>query len=226
MEFELKYTYPNIRAELLCSLLQSRLIPDPDFPTGIVTSFYFDTSQMHSYEEKRASTYRKTKIRLRWYTDYLNKQPIGEAYWEVKNRFGTQRVKSRVVSALSSAALDQIDIHDQRLIREANCQQRSLASTSTIVPSVAVRYSRKRYIDSVTGSRVNCDFDIHAHAINKSLANEHSKLKLPIGVLEYKGKFDQLPSYLQDVSYMGARKAAFSKYESAIKWVKSNHQRY
>ena len=226
MEFEVKYTYPNSNAQDLKRLLSAKFIADPKYPSGIITSIYFDTTTMDFYEEKRASTYLKTKIRLRWYNDTESKLPIGTSFWEVKSRVGTRRSKERRESSLSPLQLDSIEMHDPALLREAHQQQLRSGGGLVILPAVAVRYTRHRYVDTVNGSRLNVDSNIHAHRINPSLANERSKLSLPVGVLEYKGEYDQISPYLSQVGGIGAKKDAFSKYESVIKWVKSNHRLY
>lgn len=224
MEFEVKYTFPNHRAEFVRRLVSSRFRIDDRYPVGVITSIYFDTKDMLMYEEKRASTYLKRKIRLRWYLDADTHEPDQQAFWEVKSRIGTQRSKTRVASDLSPAVLNDIDLDDPILLEEAAKQQCLSGGGSQIFPSVMIRYTRHRYIDSVNASRINVDSDIYARKISRSLANERSISCLPAGVVEYKGEHDAVSPVLADLGGIGARKQAFSKYESAIKWVKSNQQ--
>jgi hypothetical protein len=227
MEYEVKYSFPNHRADIVRRLIESRFQVDSEYSVGIVTSIYFDTKDMLFYEEKRASTYRKQKTRLRWYADAVTGKPHTQAFWEVKNRMGTQRSKTRRISNLSGDMLDSIDINDPALIKESYAQRNTLDGQNSrlqIFPSVMIRYTRYRFIDSVNGSRINVDSDIYARSINPSLANERSIACLPAGVVEYKGEHESLSPVLLDLGGVGARKQAFSKYESVIKWVKSNQQ--
>jgi len=139
-------------------------------------------------------------------------------------RVGTQRSKQREPSNLSPEILENIDISDPRLIQEA--QQHSLYSgvRLQVFPAVMIRYTRHRFIDSVNGSRINVDSNIYSRKINPSLANERTEVSLPVGVIEYKGEYDRISPVISDIGRLGAKKRAFSKYESVIKWVKSNHR--
>jgi hypothetical protein len=47
--------------------LEHACLPDPLFPEGTVTSIYYDTAALTSYDEKRQGDFLKTKCRLRWY---------------------------------------------------------------------------------------------------------------------------------------------------------------
>ena len=145
MEYELKYTFLNHRADFVRRLIAAKFKPDPKYSQGVVTSIYFDSKDMQMYEEKRASTYLKKKIRLRWYLDAQTGQPDEDAFWEVKSRIGTQRKKTRIVSNLKPTLLEQIKIDDPILIKEAANQQQEV-SGEIIFPSVMIRYTRHRYI--------------------------------------------------------------------------------
>lgn len=224
MEYEVKYTFLNHRADFIRRLVSSRFQIDQSYPVGVITSIYFDSKDMLHYEEKRASTYLKRKIRLRWYLDAKTHKPDQQAFWEVKSRTGTQRTKTRVVSSIAPSMLNDIDMDDPLLLKEAVEQQRSSGGGQLVFPSVMIRYTRHRYIDSVNGSRINVDSDIYARKISAGLANERSISCLPAGVIEYKGEHDAISPVLADLGGVGARKQAFSKYESTIKWVKSNQQ--
>lgn len=223
MEYEVKYSFLNHRADFVRRLVSARFQVDQNYPVGVITSIYYDTKDMLFYEEKRASTYRKRKFRLRWYLNPETRQPDEQAFWEVKSRIGTQRSKTRNPANLLPAQLEQIKLDDPALLKEAITQQRGIPGPQ-IFPSVMIRYTRHRYIDSVNGSRINIDSDIHARRISSGLANERSLSCLPVAVLEYKGEHDVISPVLADLGLIGLKKEAFSKYESAIKWVKSNQQ--
>ena len=93
-ERELKFTMPAARAQLARRRLETLCRRDPEFPSAIVWTIYYDTPALVSLGEKVNSDYLKRKIRVRWYSD-LEGRVTGPAFVEAKLRVGTLRSKAR-----------------------------------------------------------------------------------------------------------------------------------
>ena len=65
---ERKYPLPAARAEMLTAWLDARLPRDSQYPEGVVTSCYYDTPQLDSYQESRRRRVRQAEaaIALVW----------------------------------------------------------------------------------------------------------------------------------------------------------------
>ena len=227
MEYELKFTFNASHAEFMASWLAHKCQVDPLHSMGVITSIYYDSYNLSAYYQKRDSDYLKQKARLRWYHNVKTDALSDKAYWEIKMRQGTRRRKERRESTLTPGELEKIRITDPRLQDEMQLQQKSVmnGTMNNLFPVIMVRYLRSRFVDPVNGARISVDRNIHAYQCHPHLANEALGLiPMPVGVLEYKGPFDRLPPYLSELGVLGAKKQAFSKYESLIKWVKSNYQ--
>ena len=84
---------PAARAGLLTAWLDARLPRDPQYPLGVVTSCYYDTPQLDSYQDSADGEFAKQKLRLRWYGDPVD--PYAGVWLELKSRDGARSVKQR-----------------------------------------------------------------------------------------------------------------------------------
>lgn len=228
MEYELKFTFALAQAKFIAGWLEKKCKPDPLHSSGVVTSVYYDSYDLSSYYQKRGSDYLKQKVRLRWYRNLETGVLSDKAFWEIKMREGTRRKKIREPSRLTPSELDRICITDTRLQDEMLLQQNHIknGAMSNLFPVIMIRYTRNRYVDPVTGARMSVDCNIHAHQCHPNLTTEAlgERLPMPVAIFEYKGVLDYLPPHLAELNVMGGKKQAFSKYESLIKWVKSNNR--
>ncbi|MFT5607985.1 MAG: hypothetical protein ACI9PZ_001794, partial [Parvicella sp.] len=133
-------------------------------------------------------------------------------------RVGSQRRKSRILSNILPSELEEIDLDSPKLLHELG----DTLGIHSMFPSVMIRYKRFRFVDPVTNSRLSVDMNIRAHKIHPQVGTEASFSVLPVAVFEYKGQYSRLNPIIKEVGLMGCRKSSFSKYESVIKWVKSN----
>lgn len=211
-ERELKFTLPAGRAHLARRRLDNVCRRDPEFPSAIVWTIYYDTPALASLGEKINSDYLKRKIRVRWYAD-LDGSVSGPAFVEAKLRTGTRREKVRARLPYSAAEVAQWDLLDPRLsglpllLREGGVLHQQAWQ-----PMMLLRYRRDRFIEPITRSRVSLDSEISGEAVNPRFVSAPDLSPLATSVLEIKGDRDELPAALRPLLALGLQKNSFSKF--------------
>lgn len=210
---EIKYV---IRAgdapDALC-WLRNVCNPDPKFPSGIVSSIYYDTMDWDFASEKLNSDYLKTKVRLRWYSETENRSGAAAAYAEVKYRIGCRRSKLRFEIPLSSDWLADAPLEDAEFSKLPGIlKSHGVAFEKAIFPMLVVQYRRNRFIEPLTGARVCLDYDISSPRVNRRFLPWCNPLKLDAAVFELKSRDREMPARLHGLVDLGCRKASFSKY--------------
>ncbi len=211
---ELKFSLPNSRVDQARRWLDTICQRDPEFPSAVVWTIYYDTPGLASLGEKINSDYLKRKLRLRWYSN-LEGQPTGPAFVEAKMRNGNRRSKVRVRLPHPAEDLNRWDLQDPRLrafpsfLRE---QGIVIGIGENWLPLLQIRYRRDRFIEPVSRARVSLDGDIAATAINPAIFSFADYSAIESAVLEVKGHADHLPIALHPLLQLGARKASFSKF--------------
>jgi len=215
LEGELKYTIPSDRAKTAIALLDSCLYPDPNFPTGIISSIYFDSRDWTFLGEKRNSDYLKTKVRLRWYSPLEGSLPVDEdvTFAEVKYRIGSRRKKVRRRMNFTGEQLHKIRL-DSADLMTVPCELRraGIVFQETIFPTFVVRYVRRRYIDRMTGKRVCIDHNIGTPKVNRAILSTPFPFILSRAVIEVKSLDVEFPRFLRPLLPIGLQRTAFSKY--------------
>lgn len=208
---ETKFLLPAQAAPVAALLLAGVARPERPHPEGTIETIYLDDTGLGSYEEKRASDYRKAKLRLRWYGGGE------EVFLESKQRFGSRRSKRRIVVPLAAAqlsrhglaALDGVDL--ARLAAPLAAERRS-ALTATI----HLRYRRQRFV-AADGTRLALDREIDTLGASTRIAAPAGRpIRLPWAVLEVKGTTRSLPPTLGAFVDLGARRSSFSKYAACL----------
>jgi hypothetical protein len=207
---ELKYVVPPAKMPAVAILLAALCAPEQPHHRSVVDTVYLDTPDLRSFEEKRASDFHKTKVRLRWYDG------AGPVFAEVKRRCGARRAKVRVALPLDVARL----VRDARGLPLFHDLPALLASCGVPVPAilrpiVQLRYRRTRYVEPTTGIRVALDTDVAAVATAAPFATVTGR-PLPWAVLELKGAAAAMPVALAALPRMGCRRAAVSKYAACL----------
>lgn len=211
---ERKYPLPSPRAPLLTAWLDARLPRDSQYPVGVVTSCYYDTPQLDSYQESADGEFTKRKLRLRWYGDPVD--PYAGVWLELKSRDGARSVKQRFRYP-SAGVPNQLGL----IIPERDELARNLADFTelgappldpTLQPTVLIRYARIRW-RAADGS-VRASLDTNVRVSNPRGA----PIWLPLpgsDVLELKSRGD-LPPQLAHLARLGLRRTAHSKYALAV----------
>ncbi len=222
---ERKYPVSDARAALLAAWLRARLLPDPTYPEGVITSCYFDTPQLDAYWDSADGQRLKSKLRLRWYGDPVD--PYAGAWLELKQRDGVESSKRRL--RLDSTSLQGLELGGglvlpsrQALTELARQLEPPLAAS--LEPAVLVRYQRLRLRDAASGLRVSLDTRVRAAA---PIAAAGAPLWHPVvrgSVLELKSS-GSLPRRLDGLDRFGLQRSAHSKYVLAVDQVLGGHRR-
>ena len=210
-ERELKFTMPASRAQVARRRLETLCRRDPEFPSAIVWTIYYDTPALVSLGEKVNSDYLKRKIRVRWYSD-LEGRVTGPAFVEAKLRVGTLRSKARARLPYPADEVARWDLQDTRLRRlPLLLRDQGVLGQDPWQPLMLLRYRRDRFIEPLTQSRVSLDAEIAAVRVNPRFLSVTDRSPLATAVLEVKGGADELPAVLRPLLALGSRKSSFSK---------------
>ena len=215
LQSELKYTIPQESTHIARSLLSTRLDPDPQYPSAIISSIYYDSYDWKMLGEKRNSDFLKTKVRLRWYSsDDGNQVSHGNAtFAEVKYKVGSKRTKTRHQTRFSGQELQDMPLSSFELLGVLHELKRlGCPIREALIPTFVVSYKRQRYVDRATGRRVCIDSDIRVPKYNRSTLTSSFSHSLPKTVIEVKSPQQEFPLFLRPLQALGLRKTAFSKY--------------
>lgn len=215
-EHETKFIFHNTLAPSLIRWLQLRCLDDPKFPTGIISSIYYDTKDWLLLYEKLNSDYYKTKFRVRWYEALGKDEYPDRSFVEVKYKIGATREKVRFASQYSGKELAAKDLTDPDLLElQHQARKRGARIPFSLYPAFQIRYKRFRFLEPKTRCRICIDYDIQAPRVNGQMLTSSKPLAvLNTGVVEVKGNIADLPDTLQQLTALGCRKQAFSKYGS------------
>lgn len=215
-EHEIKYVLPEPRSGPLEAFLSRVCLPDPQYPDTVVASLYFDTPGLHLLRQKINSDYLKTKIRLRWYEE-PGGEALGPAFAEAKFRIGTRRRKLRIETAYTGAWLKQQPLtHPELVALPRILQELGAPVPQPMLPSIEVRYRRRRYVEPLSGARIALDTGLSVGRSNPVLAPRRTGCVASGAVLEVKGKDFRLPVTLAAVGAFGCRRGSFSKYHACF----------
>ena len=212
---EIKFIISNSRSNQILSWLRAACVKDGSYPAAIVSSIYFDTLQWKHLHEKINSYYLKTKVRIRWYSDFAYRNHSSNSYLEVKFKIGSKREKIRIKTDISGNELASTPLEDPSLI-SIPYTIKSLGADLNypLIPAFQISYKRERFIDPMSGSRICFDYDISSLRTNSQMLACTNKSFLETAVFEIKGSREELPASLYPVTQMGCQKSSFSKYLS------------
>lgn len=212
-EHETKFILSNQLAPKLIAWLRDKCDLDPEYPTGKISSIYYDTRNWALLGEKINSDYTKTKVRLRWYSDFVTGKPLPKSFLEVKFKIGSARRKLRLASELDVEWIVNTTLSDVAFLQIPRLMQgKGVSIPGTLYPAFQIDYTRVRFIDPLSGARLCVDYNIHAARSNKNMLNKMRTCSLHNAVFELKEKKGDLPDWLHQVSAFGCRKGSFSKF--------------
>lgn len=211
---ERKFVSDRVRPEVAISVLNSYCRPDGQFPEGELESIYFDDANLTSYWEKINGDSLKRKVRIRWYHYTADKEGHCRAFLEIKNRIGAARDKERYEFIGNYDFLSNADISDLRFVKllEQITKDSGLPIPSGIVPSVAIRYHRNRFVCPLTHSRISVDYNLQCTRANKIFFPMPVKLTTPLVVCEAKSPTARHWNFEESISRIGFHLESFSKY--------------
>lgn len=217
---ETKFVGTKDQEEFVLSWLRHACLPDPAHPEAVVSTLYYDTPALASYQEKVGGDFIKTKCRLRWYDPELSADPaLRAAFLEIKHKIGAGRRKSRLRlevdrSWLDTAALDHPGFMELLAQHVGTLGERLPVG---LAPAAVVEYRRRRFICPATLSRVCLDTAIGLGRVNGRLLPRLGPSRLGTIVLEIKdaGRVARIP-WLAQLHAAGIRQRSFSKYGACI----------
>lgn len=212
---ERKYVAPAAMKRWALELLALHAHPDPDYPEGVVESIYFDDAAFSCYWEKANGDALKSKLRLRWYPG--REPPPGgriRAFLEIKERIGAARDKQHLGFETDWALLAGAPLHAPALAALAYRQAEAagLRLSAGLVPTLAIRYHRRRFVCPVTQARLNLDSEIVSERSNGDLLAPGPRLASPRVVVEAKSASHRAWSWTEALERIGFSLSSFSKY--------------
>jgi hypothetical protein len=213
MAFEIKHALPARRANALAAWLDARCVRDPHYPEGHVRSLYLDTPGLRFLREKVEGDFLKTKVRLRWYAARAGAPAAGPVWLEIKQRESLRRSKKRVQFQAWATDIDRADPASLDVGRAIDLvREQGLDVPEWLRPTLALSYSRSRWIEPLTGTRVALDQGIQPTWVSGPGYPATSALELRTAVIEFKGEGPDVPPPLRRVTDFGGRRSEFSKY--------------
>lgn len=211
-EYELKYLLPRAAVPAARGALRTLCRRDGAHPRNDVVTTYYDTPDLDCLRDKLASHHDKVKLRLRWYAAAAGPAD-GPSFLELKFRIGAHRRKLRVEAPFRAAWLESAALDHPLLVRlPERLRDLGLIPSAGLRPVLTVRYSRRRYFEPGSGSRISLDAEIRTARVSPSLLPPPPPLPLGTAVLEVKNRVGELPPNLRPILRLGARRGSFSKY--------------
>ncbi len=187
---------------------------DDWFATGVVNSIYFDTPRFSAYSEKANGDNLKTKVRLRWYGLPGDLPETVPAFLEIKGRIGSARNKTRTEMDLPRRLLVDTPLDSPDFLSFLGSAARTESCLVPLGwrPVCCISYSRRRYFDMPSMSRISIDWDIRADRFNRAVFPWAAPVALDSFVCEFKNSGGTPPPWAEDMLAAGMRLGSFSKY--------------
>lgn len=212
---EHKLVAEGSREEFALAWLSHVCEPDPRYARGTVSSIYYDTLCLASYEEKVNGDFFKSKVRLRWYDNPERAElSCADAFLELKARAGSGRRKTRSSLRLSREWLRDVELEDEGLRKLLDRHRTDLMAMTRadLYPVVAVTYDRRRFVCPVSDARVSLDANIRVTKVNPALLVNVCEPQLDTVVIEIKdAQLGEVP-WLGPLRRAGFASRSFSKY--------------
>ncbi len=214
-EFELKFPLPLSRAAVLAQWMRTYCVPHPHFHETHISSIYYDTADWRLLNEKIASDYFKSKVRLRWYRTPPGAAPA-PVFIEAKIKEGGQRLKLRSpVPGLTVEEVEATPLHAPlfeeplRLLAEKH-----LPLPGGVTPVFEIAYRRLRFLHRFSPSVFCLDREIRVPRVHQGRLRYAAPMPDPFAVLEQKGPLEDLDPIFRVSGHFRLQKRAFSKYMS------------
>lgn len=216
---ERKYYVDAGRVGLAYGILRHTCPLDREYPSEQINSLYFDTAELEQHERSCEGSYRKDKVRIRWYGAEAGPHDKPTIFIELKSRRGFASTKQRRRLRVPAEALA-----PGRL--SAGVVPRSVLSDTLagfgyfpprlLIPVIHISYWRYRFCEAVTGQHISLDCRIRSTMILPDPSNGEKDLELPGAVMEIKGTRMELPISLKQARLLDTDWGRFSKYSACI----------
>lgn len=216
---ERKFIGPSVCADLCLDILNHYCLPDAQHPEGMIESIYYDDHRLDAYWEKMDGDSYKRKFRIRWYpgTGRLPGARM-QAFLEMKNRVFNAREKKRIGFPADRQLLEEGNLNDPELrsVLYESAAGAGLRIPSDLVPTISIRYHRRRYICPHAGSRVCLDTGLHTGRINGDVIPNPGRISSSLVICEVKSGTRDEWVWAGSLSRAGLKLCSFSKYGELI----------
>ncbi len=216
---ERKFVGPDGSAGLCREILDHYCHPDPLHPEGTIESIYYDDHRLTAYWEKMDGNCYKRKYRIRWYPGTgLLPGDRREAFLEVKSRIVNARDKQRFPFTAERRLLEEADLADPGLLSllRDRAAEAGFRIPPDLVPTVSVRYHRRRYICPQSGSRVCFDVNLTTGRINGEVMPNLGPVSPRLVICEVKNRVHSDWEWAGSLSRAGLKLCSFSKYGELV----------
>lgn len=213
---ECKYVSGRVGSEAAAALVSAFAEPDPEHPAGELESVYYDTPALDAWREKANGDVFKRKVRVRWYRGGASGPGARRrVFLEVKDRIGAARDKARFSFEWDADFLENAPLGDPgfaALLRGGTAAAGFDVPVAALVPTVSIRYARRRFVCPATGSRVSVDSGIQCTRANAALLPFAGPAECPLTVVEAKSATAREWPFGPALVRAGFRLRSFSKY--------------
>jgi hypothetical protein len=217
--FEQKYYLAPGEVGFAYGVLHHLCLAAREYPSEQINSLYFDTPGLDQYETSDAGDYYKDKVRIRWYGNNEDMNGMRAIFIELKSRRGFASTKQRLKLDVpaESLALEKLGkgIVSSTLLMKALARF-NYFPLDMLQPIIKISYWRYRFSEIMTAQRVSLDCHIRSTVVMPRKGHGERELKLPGGVMEFKGRTTELPITLARAKILDTDWTRFSKYSACI----------
>jgi hypothetical protein len=217
--FERKFFVPPEKMLFARSMLSHICLKDSKYPEGVINSLYFDTPDLECFQKSDDGSYERDKIRIRWYDKPDNQQEEVPVYLELKSKKGFASKKHRRKFFVPAERLNRFNACNTIISRDMILRLLSefgYFPEDLLLPVILITYSRSRFVEILTGTRLSFDWRISSLATAAGLGYSEKNLMLDGGIIEIKGPSMEIPVSLRPLIGLGVDWTRFSKYGSCL----------
>jgi hypothetical protein len=194
---EQKYLFPAGYKQMILTWLEHVCMPDPLYPSGAVSSLYYDTPGLFHFHEGRNGEFMR-------------------CYLEIKRKQGVLSEKQRTEVIIPTRVLVEEPFSDEQILAlPTRVFDLGYQASGVLVPVVMVHYHRRRYLDPASQASIAVDTEIRCTRANETFVHGVPPVHFDIGVMETKGMNRSIPGVLNPIgSYL--TKQPFSKYGMSL----------
>ena len=150
---EQKYLFPAGYNDVIRSWLEHACVPDPRYPSSLVSSIYFDTPELFHFHESRNGEFLRAKVRLRWYTDPSEDPDPAESvagvrcYLEVKTKQGALTEKKRAEITIPRQVLGDAPFSHRQILELTERVFRPIQNIILKIIPIFIFQLRQHYIE-------------------------------------------------------------------------------
>lgn len=185
------------------------------FPPRYINNIYFDTHGLENYHENLSGQAARTKIRLRWYGDFLHSPSKPTLEYKIKaGMVGTKKsYKLPPLKLAPGFSFDDLE----KYWAVCNLNGDVVHDLKGVIPTMCNRYHRKYFLSADGMYRITIDTQLEFIAIDRFDSQFHRRRMMENSVvmeLKYSGDIATLDERL--VNFFPFRVTRMSKYVTGI----------